>query len=381
VRIAICGGGPAGLYFALLTKKRFPDYEIVVYEQNAPDATYGWGIVFSSFAQTFLKDADASSFAQLEASMVRWDELTIVHRGTSTIVDGSRFSAMARSDLLRVLQEHCRKHGVELRFFTRVPDRSSLGNPDLICAADGARGVLRQELGAHLGARTRVLTNRYAWFGTRHLFRTLTLSFREGSGGFYVAHAYPYNSEYSTFTVECSAETFERAGLEKMSDLEARRHCAEIFAEDLEGEEILSNKSVWSRFRVHTVERLVHENVVFLGDAARTVHFSIGSGTRTAMEDAITLFQSISTTRKLRDALETYDAERSQSCNRLLEVAEKSYEWYEEFPLHMNASANAVDFAYRYMTRGGFVDDETLEKRSPTFMRAVRESRATRKKD
>lgn len=367
MRIAICGGGPAGLYFALLSKRRFPDATVVVHEQNAPDRTYGWGIVFSSFAQTFLREADAASFVDFDAAMVRWNELTVVHRGTPVYVDGCPFSAMARANLLRILHRHCERAGVELRFGSRIPSLAALGDADLICAADGARGPLRRELGAHVGARTHVLTNRYAWFGTRHLFRTLTLSFRESPDGFFVAHAYPYDDEYSTFTVECDAATFERSGLGSMSDEASRRYCAEVFREDLEGQDVLSNKSEWTAFPVHTTERLVHGNVVLLGDAARTVHFSIGSGTRTAMEDAISLDRALGADRPLTESLRAYEAERTASCKRLLHVARKSYEWYEEFPAHLRAATRAWDFAHGYMTRGGLVDDAALAQRSPRF--------------
>jgi 2-polyprenyl-6-methoxyphenol hydroxylase-like FAD-dependent oxidoreductase len=374
VRVTICGGGPAGLYFALLYKKRHPGAEIVVHEQNAPDSTYGWGVVFSGRAQTFLRDADPESYEDIAKTMVAWDELTVAHHDARMRVDNSPFSGVSRIALLTVLQAHCRRRGVELRFHSTIADRAELEDADLVVAADGARSAIRRALESSFRPNASTLTNKYIWYGTRQLFDTLTLTFRSNADGYFVAHSYPYGPDYSTFLVECDAATWNKAGLDRRSDDDARRYCAEVFANDLDGHELLSNKSKWLNFNVVTNARWVAGNVVLIGDAARTVHFSIGSGTRSGLEDAIALANALAPGASVAEALLAYEAERRPSSKRLLDVAERSFLWYEDFGRHM--ALPAWEFAHSYMTRGGLVDEARLRERSPRFMASCESARA-----
>ena len=365
MRSGISGAGPAGLYFALLMKRRDPTHAIRILEQNERGSTYGWGVVFSGRAQSFLRDADAESYRKITEVLKVWDELTIVHEGEAVRIDGSGFSGIARLDLLRILEQQCIDCGVEIEFGSRLEDMRALEGYDLVVGADGANSTVRRLQGAHFGARIDPLSNKYAWYGTPHVFDTLTLTFKRNSDGEFVAHSYPYSDRLSTFAVECGAETWHKAGFGIMSADDSRHYCERLFEEDLHGQPLLTNKSMWLNFPVLVTERLAHGNVVLLGDAARTVHFSIGSGTRAALEDAIALANVLDTTKSVPEAFVEYEKVRRPAADRLAEVAERSYRWYEKFASRMHLSP--LEFAYDYMTRGGKVDTEALQKRSPVF--------------
>ena len=225
-----------------------------------------------------------------------WDDLTVVHRDDAISLDGHGFTAIARLELLRLLQRHCAQAGVDMRFETRL-ERVTPDDYDLVVGSDGVHSRVRDQFAAHFEPASRLLTNKYLWYGTHRVFDTLSLIFREFDGGFFVAHAYRFSPEASTFLVECDAGTWNRAGFSAMNDEESRAYCSRIFARDLQGHQLLSNKSVWTSFTVSSNARWSHRNVVLVGDALRTVHFSIGSGTRLALEDAIALHRAIQSDR------------------------------------------------------------------------------------
>jgi anthraniloyl-CoA monooxygenase len=366
MKIGIIGGGPGGLYFALLMKQRFPSYRVCVFEQNPADATYGWGVVFSGRALSFLSENDPASYADIMAQMRTWDDQTIIHRDEKIRIDGSAYSGITRLTLLNILHEHCRRHGVDLVFNTRIADVSALADCDLIVGADGVNSVVRQQYAAQFQPATSFLTNKYIWYGTHQLFDTLSLIFRRYEGGHFVAHCYPYSATTSTFIVECDAETWAHAGFAYLSEAESRAYCERVFQDDLAGHKLLSNKSAWLNFKIVTNQRWSHQNIVLLGDALRTVHFSIGSGTRMALEDAIALYHAFSEQQDVEEAIALYEQQHRPSVEKMLDIAAHSYQWYENFPSAM--ALDPLPFVYGYMKRSGRIDDDTLRQRAPRFM-------------
>ena len=360
VRILCVGGGPAGLYFALLHKKARPADQVLVVEQNRADATYGWGVVFSDKALTFLEGGDATFMADLRDRLERWDDLTVVHRDDAISIDGHGFTAIARLELLQLLQRHCAAAGVEMRFETRV-ERVTLDDYDLVVGSDGVRSRVRDQFAPHFEPASRWLSNKYIWYGTGRVFDALSLIFREFDGGFYVAHAYRFSPRASTFLVECDVGTWNRAGFSTMNDEERRAYCARIFSRDLQGQQLMSNKSAWTIFTVSS-----HRNAVFVGDALRSVHFSIGSGTRLALEDAIALHRAIQSTGTVSLALDAFEAARRPIVEKIIEAAGRSAEWYERFHERMTMAPH--EFAMSYATRSGRVSRGQIEQTSPRFV-------------
>jgi 2-polyprenyl-6-methoxyphenol hydroxylase-like FAD-dependent oxidoreductase len=371
MRIQVVGGGPAGLYFALLAKRRDPARRITVWERNPRDATFGWGVVFSEQTLSYLEGPDAPTFAAIQERLVTWDNVDVVHRGEKVTIRGNRFAGIARIALLRILQARCEELGVELRFGVEVGEAAELGPADLLVGADGVRSGVRESLAAVCEPSLDLRPNRYAWYGTRRLFHGLTLTFRENRDGLFIAHSYKFSRELSTFIVECDEGTFARAGLGAASDEESRRYLEEVFSADLGGEPLLSNQSRWIQFATVRCRRWHDGAVVLLGDAAHTAHFSIGSGTKLALEDAIALDASLAGAAggDLQSALAAYERSRRGRVEQLQGAAQASLEWFENAAadLHLDPLA----FAYRVMTRSERVDLDSLRQRDPEFAARV----------
>lgn len=378
LQIDVVGGGPAGLWFAFLLKSRRPGWTVRVHEQNPATATYGFGVVLSDAGRERVRNAAPAAFDRIAQRMERWPDLTIVHRDERVPIDGNGFSSIGRLELLQTLHELCRKAGVALRFDAAIASADSIAElragADLVVGADGINSRVRAALESEFRPRTEVLGNRYAWYGTHQVFPTLTLTFRPNADGAFVAHHYRYAPDMSTFIVECDAATWERSGLEHLDDEASRRYCEAVFAPDLGGRPLVSNRSAWLRFPVLRSERWRHGNVVLIGDALRSVHFSIGSGTRLAMEDADALAAALDESGgRVAEGLERFEAARRPVVDKLLAGAAGSWNWYERFADRMHLSAH--EFAYDYMTRSGRVSDERLAAIAPRFARRLAAAR------
>jgi len=366
MNIAVVGAGPAGLLFALLAKRRRPGWRVAVHEQNAPHATFGFGVVFSQGALAFLERDAPDLHAALAARMESWPMQRIVHRDVAVDIDGNGFSAIGRLELLRFLQRLCAESGVDLRFEARLESPPAA---DLVVGADGLNSVVRGTEG--FAPRVEQLSNRFVWYGTRRRFDCLTLTFRDSAHGPFVAHHYRYAPGMSTFIVECDAATWLRAGLERMSDAGSRAYCERVFAPDLDGHALVSNNSTWRQFPLLSNPVWSSGNRVLIGDALRSMHFSIGSGTRLAFEDAIALDRALGEAGEdVRAVLAAFERERRPVVEKLFAAAGASSRWYEAFPARMGR-AGALGLAYDYMMRSGRMSPERLREQAPGFMGRV----------
>jgi 2-polyprenyl-6-methoxyphenol hydroxylase-like FAD-dependent oxidoreductase len=366
MRVAVLGAGPAGLLFSLLAKRRYPRWRIEVHEQNPAGATFGFGVVFSQGALAFLERDAPDLHAKLSVRMESWPMQRIVHRGKAVDIDGNGFSAIGRLDLLRFLQGLCLEAGVDIQFDRRLDTPPAA---DLVVGADGLNSVVRE--GKGFEPRVELLTNRFVWYGTAQRFDCLTLTFRENEHGAFVAHHYRYSPGMSTFLVECDAATWQRAGLDRMDDAGSRAYCERVFAPDLGGQSLVSNKSLWRQFPLLYNRIWSVGNAVLIGDALRSMHFSIGSGTRLAFEDAIALDRAFGEAGEdVRAALAAFERQRRPVVDKLYAAASASSYWYERFPERM-AHFDALGLAYEYMMRSGRMSDGRLRSVAPRFMAQV----------
>jgi anthraniloyl-CoA monooxygenase len=379
MKINIIGGGPAGLYFAILMKKSDPQHQITIYERNGPDDTFGWGVVFSGKTLANLRAADQESHEEISRSFEAWDNVDVVHRDEKISIHGNSFSGIARLELLKILQRRCEQLGIQLLFGTEVADIDSLrSNSDLLVAADGVNSTARKLYAAHFNPILDVRPNRYIWFGTDQLFHGLTLTFRETEAGVFAAHSYKFNKTTSTFIIECDPETWVAAGFPAMGEEQTRSYLEKVFEKDLAGKRLRSNRSNWINFLLVKNERWFFENAVVIGDALHTAHFSIGSGTKLAMEDAIALHQGFESTGSVGDALSKFELIRKPIIEEYQAAAFESMRWFENAQQYMNLSP--IELAYALMTRSGRVDYEDMEKRDPAFIAAYENRKAVGRK-
>jgi 2-polyprenyl-6-methoxyphenol hydroxylase-like FAD-dependent oxidoreductase len=373
MKIRILGAGPAGLWLARSLKRRNSKYDIAIVEQNPAGATYGFGVVFSSAALNFLEQSDPDALAELKAQMEIWDGMTVVHRNQSVSVDGGGFAGIERLALLRTLQKLCESSGIDIRYGRRVDAIEELGDADLVVAADGTNSIIRSARASDFETHRSELTNRFCWFGTATPFATNTLTFKQHDGGNFVAHHYRYRPNKSTFLVECDEATWAGSGLAAMDDAQRKAFSERIFCEELEGQPLIENNSVWRRFPVVYADRWHAGNHVLIGDALRSAHYSIGSGTRLAIDDAIALSDAILETTSVGDALDAYEERRRPTVDRFREAARRSYEWYEQLPEKMELAP--MDLVHDFMQRTGRVDEARLRRDSPFFMQAYEQYR------
>ena len=374
MRIAILGAGPAGLYLAYLIKRRDPRADLTVIEQNPAGATFGFGVVFSDRALDFLREDDGGTYAAITPHMESWSDMTLNLRGEQVVIDGIGFAAIGRLRLLQLLQVRAASVGVAPVYGRAVKDLGELEDFDLVVGADGVNSLVRRTYAAELGASVAMLNNRFAWFGTAKRFETLTQTFIETGQGAWNAHHYRYAPDASTFIVEMNADTFEAFGFAAMGEAESAAVCARLFADTLDGQPLICNNSIWRQFPLVHNERWSEGKYVLLGDALHTAHFSIGSGTRLAMEDAIALDKALAAHGIIGEAFSAYAAARRPILEKLVAGANGSADWYERFAEHMRLPP--VDFAMSYITRSGRIDRDRLQRLSPHFMaRFAREIR------
>ena len=373
MRIAVIGGGPGGLYFAYLWKKRHPDADIDLFEQNAAGATWGFGVVFSEQALEFLRADDPDTVGAIAPRMESWKNITLNLRGENVAIDGVGFSSIGRLDLLTILQQRVGSVGVSPRYDTVIESMDQLSGYDLIVAADGLNSLVRRTFEKEFGASVSWSANKFAWYGTTKRFETLSQTFVETDLGTFNAHHYRYAPDMSTFLVECDMATWQRYGFADKTIEQSQAICERVFAATLDGHRLVSNKSVWRNFPWIWNERWSFRNMVLIGDALHSAHFSIGSGTRLAIEDAIALTKALEAEGDMAAGLQRYQNERQPIVKKLVTAARTSADWYEKFPEHMQL--DPMDFAYSYITRSGRIDDERLRAMSPAFMARYEASR------
>ena len=371
MRIACIGGGPAGLYFAISAKLRDPSHEIVVHERNRADDTFGWGVVLSDMVLETLRANDAVSADAIHANFAYWDDIDVIRHGRSIRSGGHGFCGIGRKRLLNILQERAADLGVEQRFTTDVEDLSAFSEYDLIIAADGANSRIREQRAEHFLPDVDVRPNRFVWLGSDRKLDAFTFVFKDTEHGQIWLHGYQFEPETSTVIVECGPETWAGLGFPEMEADEAIAFCEELFADFLGGARLRSNAShlrgsaIWMRFpRIHC-ERWYEGNVVLMGDAAHTAHYSIGSGSRLAMEDAIDLADRLCET-TLPEALVDYEAARKLEVMRLQSSARNSMEWFENLSRYEHLDAE--QFAYALLTRSQRVSHENLRLRDPVYL-------------
>src|SRR5437868_2297893 len=371
MRIGIAGAGPAGLLFAYLSKRRRPDVDVRIVEQNARDATFGFGVVFSHGALEFFARDVPSMHAMLATLLETWPIQRIVHRDTAVDIDGNGFCAIGRLALLRLLQAECERVGVMLAFGARIADPDAFAGCDLVVGADGVNSVVRSAYADTFRPTIEWLTNKFIWYGTTKAFECLTLTCRQNDHGTFVAHHYRYTPDHSTFIVECDAATWHRAGLGAMDDEASRAYCERVFASDLDGHPLIANRSAWRNFPLFSCANWSAGNAVLIGDALRTGHFSIGSGTRLAFDDAIALDRAFAEAGDdVPRLLAAFERERRAVVEKLVSAANSSSFWYERMADKM--ALEPIDLAYDYMTRSGRMSDERLAETAPRYIAAVR---------
>jgi anthraniloyl-CoA monooxygenase len=377
MKIACIGGGPAGLYASILLKRADPTTDVVIYERNRVDDPFGFGVVFSDATGDNLASADPETFAEMNARFARWDNIDIHYKGDVLTTGGHGFSGLSRRALLDILSRRARSLGVEIVAGREIRDESEL-DADLIIASDGAASTLRQRFASHFDPAVDVRPNRFVWLGTTRPFPAFTFYFKYDSHGLWRVHAYQYEGGQSTFIVEATESTWRSAGMDTASEADTLAFCEQLFADELEGHTLQSNRSIWRQFGTvrnrswHLSETRAGKpvNVVLLGDAAHTVHFSIGSGTKVAMEDAIALVSSVmSSPSDIPAALAAYETERRPVVDSLQRAAQISLQWFEETERYMEQ--HPLQFAFSLLTRSMRVTHANLKLRDAGFVARV----------
>jgi len=375
MRIACLGGGPGGLYFAISMKLRNPAHAVTVFERNQPDDTFGWGVVLSDETLENLAANDRDSAAKIRDNFAYWDDIAVHFKGTRSVSTGHGFCGIGRMKLLTILQQRARELGIVLEFEHEFDSVEEFSGYDLVVASDGLNSAVRTELAQHFKPDIDIRACKFVWLGTRQKFDdAFTFIFEETKNGWVWAHAYQFDDETATFIVECSDETWEKFGFEDMTQEQSCATCAEIFADYLGGHELMSNArhirgSAWLNFPRVLCERWSHDNIVLMGDAAATAHFSIGSGTKLAMESAIALAEYLHTEPSMQVAFERYENERRLEVLRLQSAARNSLEWFEEIERYLHL--DPVQFTYSLLTRSQRISHENLRVRDRAWLEAA----------
>jgi anthraniloyl-CoA monooxygenase len=371
MKVNVVGGGPAGLYFAILMKKAWPDTAITVFERNRADDTFGFGVVFSDETLEAFERSDAESFRAITDHFAYWDDIEIHFAETVHRIGGNGFCGCSRRTLLRLLAERARSLGVEIAYQSEIVDVTRLMDADLVVGADGGNSRVRGVFSDIFRPSVDLRPNKFSWMGSTRPFDAFTFFFRETPHGIFIAHCYQYERGRSTWVMETEPQTFARAGLESMDEQASARFLEGVFAVELSGHRLIVNRSLWRNFPTIHCACWTHEHVVLIGDAKATAHFSIGSGTKLAMEDAIALYEAFRATpgRHVRAALARYETTRRDEVEKTQHSADVSLVWFEHVRRFWNMSP--VRFAFGLMTRSKAITYDNLALRAPDFVAEV----------
>jgi anthraniloyl-CoA monooxygenase len=372
MKVHVIGGGPAGLYFAILFKKAWPATQITVFERNRPDDTFGFGVVFSDETLDAFARYDRESYRAIADNFAYWDDIEIHFKGTVHRIGGNGFCGCARTTLLKLLHQRARALGVELRFQAEIADLdAAMREADLVVAADGINSRVRDTFAEQFQPQVDLRPNKFSWMGSTRPFDAFTFFFRETEHGIFIAHCYQYEVGRSTWVMETDPDTFARAGLDPLDEEASARFLEGVFAEELDGHRLITNRSIWRNFPTIRCARWTHDNVVLIGDAKATAHFSIGSGTKLAMEDAIALYEAFRATpgRDVKAALVRFESQRRTEVEKTQHSADVSLVWFEHVRRFWNM--HPTRFAFGLMTRAKAITYDNLALRAPEFVEDV----------
>jgi 2-polyprenyl-6-methoxyphenol hydroxylase-like FAD-dependent oxidoreductase len=370
MRILVVGAGPGGLFFALLAKRALPELEVHVVEQNPEDATYGWGVVFSTGAIEALRPAAPDLIDDIAVRRPPAEHIDVIVGDARSSIHGNAFFRIGRAELLTLLQRHARSAGVSLEFERRIDSRRALEGWDLVVGADGINSAIRDLYAKELMPEVKIGSNWWAWYGTHHLFRAVSLIFEPRPEGLFIGHAYQYSPSLSGFVAEVVPEAFAKCGFDRLSETESRIYCESVFSRHLGGAELLDNRSLWFQPKFVSCQRWFVDNVTLLGDALHTVHPSIGSGTRFAMRDAVALSAALAEhwSSGVADVLRDYEHRRRGTAEGFQAAARRSIAWYEGLGDH--DFSDPSKFAVEYAMRTGRVSYEQFRRLNPELVNA-----------
>ncbi|MBI4481081.1 MAG: FAD-dependent monooxygenase [Acidobacteria bacterium] len=371
MKVLILGGGPGGLYSGLLLKKANPSHQITVLERNPPDATFGWGIVFSDRTLASLREADYKTYKEITDQFVIWEAIDVVYRKQTIRCEGHVFAGISRKTFLQILQRRCGEVGVEMKFHCDLTEFKQLKdyNYDVLIASDGLNSLVRKSYAHVFQPDLAVGKSKFVWLGAARPYDSFTYIFEENEHGLFQVHAYTFDGSTSTFIVECTEQDWRNAGLDKATEADTIAYCEQVFADNLGGAALLSNRSLWLDFITVRNRTWRHENMVLLGDAAHTAYFGIGSGTKMAMEDAIALANAFERHTEVEAALNSYELERRPVIESLQKAADESRTYFEDTRRYLHF--DPMQFAFRLLTRSGRVTSDNLRIRDANYMAAV----------
>ena len=379
MKVSIVGGGPGGLYFALLAQKAWPRWDITVYERNRPDDTFGFGVVFSDQTLDSFKAYDAPSYEMIRRRFAYWGDVDVVYKGRTMRSGGNGFCGCSRVALLHILHDRCRELGVKLVFQSEIENLEEFADSDLVVVADGINSKIREQSKGHFQPSVDLRPNKFTWLGSTKPLDAFKYFFRETPEGIILAHCYQYEEGRSTWIIETDEGTWKNFGFDTKDETAMLETVERVFAEELDGHRLIPNRSVWRNFPTITNKTWVKGNAVLVGDAKATAHFSIGSGTKLAMEDAIALFESVRKSPSMEMALRTYDTARREEVEKTQHAANVSLAWFEHMGRYWDM--DPLQFAFGVMSRSKQITWENLELRDPAFVREVKAWFARKAKD